>query len=50
MSTGNGLGPVSAEAFRAWVKSDVASDINGGGYCGVSCGVAIHEHQSYKSR
>lgn len=50
MSTGKGLGPESAEAFRDWVKSYVASAINRGGDCGVSCGVDIHEHQSYKSR
>ena len=30
MSTGKGLGPESAEAFRDWVKSYVASAINGG--------------------
>ena len=44
MSTGKGLGPESAEAFRDWVKSYVASAINGGGYC-LSSGVNIYERK-----
>lgn len=46
MSIEKAMGPESVQALKDWIKSYVASALNGGGYSGISSGIDIYEHQS----